>query len=84
MNSYICHDPLCEYCYQMKRKVTSVVPVGLPNEIQNDIDKAGGWFLYRDLVLIENLKPKETTQHAIIRGRINKRIKSRKAKTILT
>jgi len=76
---YSCAHTACDYCYRMQKPLSRVVP-RLPEEFERDIARAGGFFKYRDEVIIENSK--HFGEIAKAKDRLTKRTKSRKFKTL--
>lgn len=84
-HSYICTDPLCEYCYLTRVKHKSKPPVveELPFEIRNLIDDSGGWVKFKAEALLENsrtLKRDEIRRYKLQINHANRLLKLKQSK----
>lgn len=83
MDKYRCTDPLCEYCYKTQKPVSRQIPL-LPQPYQNLLTKNGGYYMFRDLVLLENSKLFNGDELRKVKQNINRRIKiTRRRQNIL-
>lgn len=77
-----CHDPTCEYCHIMRKQMSNEIPT-LPREFQNDINQAGGFYLYRDLVILENMRVYNGVDVRRLKSRIARQYRRRKKNSLV-